>query len=707
MAPRIHAALASVAMAAALTACSAGPNDATSAAAFPWSDADQGKADAFGRHLVGVAADYEPDLQLADQADALAGNMQLRRQAAWGTVAKVLQPSPLLGLQRDAADNADIELTDIPEVPRFETWYGLDDVKRMFQHLYEGLGPAGRRVREPFSPAAIDEAFEWNAGALERSSSWPLQRYIDHVNRLGECPDELNEDQCAALLASNVAGAAGGIPRISYSPATVAHALDNYGPMLDCLDGLDALAMDAELDDADENFTVCLSQEFPVDSVLVKAQWERADFGRMLPAFDTDGDTLRALLAGDAEWAEEGDRQLDPGADSIYTIRLRNGATYRLAGLHIMTKELRHWQWTTLWWSDTPDDDFGADRPEAITAELPAVWSNYKMCSVTFFDEDDDDAASRFATLPSLADAIDATTGGPTWCSNPYLEHGPGNAATNCIGCHQHGGATVDFDRDGDSLLDALEQERIISEEERFPEHGRTQIREVFPADYLYSFNRVDDFAGVMASEVEFFDFQDGEAARPRSEAILERTGDVGSGADLFAQSCTGCHGADGTGSGFAPSLYERVPLRDDRSLLQTLLQGKGNMPAWGDSFDDQQLADLRALLRARFDAPPPLIELRASVVRGEAILTDTGVVPAGRYQIDLRHTPDDPTGDADLHVRVGAAATLTEYDCRPYAWGSDERCVVELTEPGTIHAMVHGYAWQPSPFVLTAVPQP
>ena len=210
----------------------------------------------------------------------------------------------------------------------------------------------------------------------------------------------------------------------------------------------------------------------------------------------------------------------------------------------------------------------------------------------------------------------------------------------------------------------------------------------------------------MMASEVAFFDFQDGEAARPRTEAVLELDGDADAAADVFSTRCTGCHGTDGTGSGFAPSLYDRVPLRDDRSLLQTLLQGRGNMPAWAEQLDDQQLADLRALLRRRFDPPPALIEVRGAVPSSEMLLENTGVVPAGRYVVRLRHDPDDPTGDADLHVRVGLAPTLDDFDCRPYLWGSDEQCLVELAEPETIFAMVHGYAAQQNAFVLTAAPE-
>ncbi|TNF32918.1 MAG: hypothetical protein EP329_09035 [Deltaproteobacteria bacterium] len=48
-------------------------------------------------------------------------------------------------------------------------------------------------------------------------------------------------------------------------------------------------------------------------------------------------------------------------------------------------------------------------------------------------------------------------------------------------------------------------------------------------------------------------------------------------------------------------------------------------------------------------------------------------------------------TGDADLYVRQGAAPTLDAWDCRPWAWGSDESCT--LTAPGTFHVAVYGYA--------------
>lgn len=584
-----------------LGAC-AEPGAAVGPDGFPLDGNGGGKTDVLGRKLVGIANPYRADPELAAHEPELRTNVRLRREAAWATVFKVLEPVPLLGLAEDLDAHPEIALPDdVPLVPRFHTWYGADDFKRMFGRLFEQLGPAGRRAREPFTPDAIEAAFVWNADALERSKSWPLERYIREVQALGECPAGLTPAQCDAVFERNLAGAAGGIARIAYGPATIGHALANYGTMLDCLSGLDTLAMDATPPD-DDNFTHCFDDELPPDAVLIKAHWERADFGRDLPAFDTDATALSARLGGTAQWDEAGDRRADPGPQDIYTIELRNGSVYRLAGMHIMTKELRHWQWTTLWWSDVPDADFGSDRPAAIRDGLPEVFSHYKMCTTTFYEEGDPDPAGRYADMPSLAAAL-ATTGAgkPTWCSNPYLEHGQGNAATNCIGCHQHAGATVAVDVDGDRLLDPIDLAELIADEEHFPEHGRLQQREVFPADYMYSFNRVDDLVHALAADVAFFDFQDGEAVRPRVEAIVGLDRDPDAGAAIFAGRCGGCHGADGAGTAFAPSLFERVPLREDRALVQTLVQGRGPMPAWGEVLGDRELADVLGFLRARF----------------------------------------------------------------------------------------------------------
>lgn len=165
------------------------------------------------------------------------------------------------------------------------------------------------------------------------------------------------------------------------------------------------------------------------------------------------------------------------GPEDIYTVQLSGGERFSLVGLHIMTKELRHWTWVTLWWSPDADTDFGADRPAAIKA-LGGPWSKYKMCAVTDYEERDPDPRGGFDG--TLGDALEATHGKFTWCSNPFIERGARNAQTNCIGCHQHAG-------DPKRLADILEDERT------FPAQSRARVRASFPADYSWAFMTPDN----------------------------------------------------------------------------------------------------------------------------------------------------------------------------------------------------------------------
>ncbi len=578
--------------------------------AFPASGDE--KSDVAGRKLLGIAQPYVADSTLAAREGELASNVATRRAAAWDIARRVLEPVPLLGLQDDSNVTLPPGVEAIPTVPRFQTWYGVEDIKRMFVELLTRLGADGRARRDPIPADGLDAIEAWNAAAADRSSRWPLERYLQYVEDLGTCPEGAEPDACARLLQSQFSGAASGNARITYSPATVRHVLANYASIVACLEALTTLSIDA-VPASDRNFSVCLENEFPSDAVLIKAHWVRADFGKKLATFDTDAAALARIVAASqtGDWAA-GDRESDPDSESIYTIKLRSGDTYRLAGLHIMTKELRHWTWVTLWWSDTPDVDFGEDRPRAFLDAVAPLWGNYKLCAVTGYDERDAAMATHLADSPTLAAAMAAVSdgaaggpsgGGPTWCSNPYIEHGRGNARTNCIGCHQHGGSLVGPDLDADGKLDPFPLERVIDSEALFPLNGRAQIRQVFPTDYLWSTVRIDDLAHLLRSEVTRFADADARDPEVRAPRVVALSGDRTAGAALFSANCTPCHGEDGRGTERAPSLYDRVPPLSNLEVAATLIQGKGYMPVWGNRFEDQQLADLVAFLRATFDA--------------------------------------------------------------------------------------------------------
>jgi large repetitive protein len=64
--------------------------------------------------------------------------------------------------------------------------------------------------------------------------------------------------------------------------------------------------------------------------------------------------------------------------------------------------------------------------------------------------------------------------------------------------------------------------------------------------------------------------------------------------------------------------------------------------------------------------------------------------VPAGTPE--LRVTMSGGTGDADLYVRQGLAATLTTFNCRPFIGGNTESCIISNPAAGDWFIMVRGF---------------
>ncbi len=690
-------------------ACSASSeSEAQGGLGFPVDDAASGKEDAFGRSLVGPPDGYptDPRALQEDFENELETNMRARRDFGWQVALKSLEPVPLLGLadqlsalpdcpdgviDRDldsctrkniaaecdgvqsgghtvcgwdddenvcapVCDNLKLDDgSEIPNVPRFQTWYGVEDLTHIFKTAYEQLSAEDKFVRAPFSDQVLANAFFDNNTKKDRLSNWPLRRYTKAVDQLFGCEleqladeaDEAYEDRCALQRQSQFSGAGaagGGIARIMYTPAMAQHVVSNYAQVLDCADdGLSGTwcepGEECNSGEDPENFSTCFASEFPADAghpfeamglpalggtAVVKLTWSRIGFDFALPAYDTSAEALERRIGegANALWSPEGDNEYlapaetpqtiadipFPTPDDIYTIQTRGGSMYRLTGMHVMTKEARHWVWVTMWWSDTPDEDFGADRPEAF-ASLDSAWSNYKMCVVVDYTESDTDPAGRYADHPSLAAALAASAdggGAPTWCSNPYIEHGAGNARTNCVGCHQHAG-TREFPDGSDFELDSIiaSEDASITESNRFPANGRIRRRDTFATDYSWAFSRMDDLTELMRKEIEFENVTDGRWGR--LEGILGGEGDVDAGEAVFraateTQTCTDCHGDQGEG-GFGPNLESRFAAKTQWELLYTIVEGRADMPAWGE-LDDQQLTDLMAYLSATFADP-------------------------------------------------------------------------------------------------------
>lgn len=409
----------------ALAACAGVATDTVASAEQQMSPTD--------RLFVGAGAPYPADLTLRDQLPTLKASNAARREVAWKIAKRVLEPVSI--------DNGTRTL------PRFQTWYAKEEVLPIFDHLLRAQAPAELAAHRPPTDAQIAEGFAWiGQRALGTAAGDPA--------KVESRRQELDANGDQSL---------GGPERVLMSPEVLAHLYKNYDAILGCL----ATFPSADAAPPSEtNFAPCVGTEFPEGAVIIKARWVPDTLP--LDAWDTSAEGVtNAVTAG--AWGTA-PRTARPDADHIYTMTLASGIRMRLAALHIMSKELRDWAWISLFWSDQPNADFGADRPADITGPM----GNYKMCAAVAFDEADD-GSSLASADPSLASAIGATRAfGPrTWCSNPYLESSPNNAKTNCIGCHQHAGTDLDTTA-------------ILEGDHAFPDGARALARKNFPADYTF-----------------------------------------------------------------------------------------------------------------------------------------------------------------------------------------------------------------------------
>ena len=399
-------------------------------------EASRTKAMPEARYALGIGNAY-PEEPISDsERTAIQNSVIAQRQLAWRIVEKVVQDvSPAQGTAF--------------QVPRFSTWYARNDFERWFQNTYALITPEERRTRVPLLPEIIAQGETQLVDQVLASPSWPGDRLNSWLGALN------SREKWLGIM---------GTARTLFSPSATKHLLSSYKQINDCT----PLAKD-------DVTAPCLKGDFPSDAVIVKAAWHRHGMDFPLPKYDTSATAMARRFKDEGEsWDTPDDTTLTRPDQPGMMITTSGGAAYQLTGLHIMSKESRDWVWISLWWSDTPSEDFGEDRP----ASLSGVWSNYKMCVVTDFNDaasDHDEVKRRY---PSLASALNVVTDGKnpdhrSWCSNPYLEKGRNNQRTNCIGCHQYAGTSEASDQ--------------IPSSDLFPDFGRARVLPSFATDYLWS----------------------------------------------------------------------------------------------------------------------------------------------------------------------------------------------------------------------------
>ncbi|HEV2813827.1 MAG TPA: cytochrome c, partial [Solirubrobacteraceae bacterium] len=85
-----------------------------------------------------------------------------------------------------------------------------------------------------------------------------------------------------------------------------------------------------------------------------------------------------------------------------------------------------------------------------------------------------------------------------------------------------------------------------------------------------------------------------GEPEMPPEQVVA--AGDAAKGREVFGASCAACHGADG-GGGSGPKLAGEQAYTDPATVVNQVRNGGGGMPAFADSLDEQELADVSAFV--------------------------------------------------------------------------------------------------------------
>ncbi len=157
------------------------------------------------------------------------------------------------------------------------------------------------------------------------------------------------------------------------------------------------------------------------------------------------------------------------------------------------------------------------------------------------------------------------------------------------------------------------------------------------------------------------------EEAPPATEAEPDDTaGDneelISMGEEVYAAQCASCHQNDGQGASSYPALAgsQLVTAEDPSETIAIVHEGRGQMPAFGDSLSDEEIAAVVSYIRNAWDND-------ASIVSVEQISQDQdGVTPAEEGEATPANTPEAETPtDAET---TPAAETPTADEATPAA---------------------------------------
>ncbi|WP_156035574.1 hypothetical protein [Caulobacter sp. UNC358MFTsu5.1] len=431
-----------------------------------------GEASPLGRLLIGRGKDYTPIAEDPKALfDRLEASMADRRKTAWTIVEALLEPQKLT-LEGKTY-----------EVPLWHTWYeGMSvnpEVDQKIKLFIAQLAACKADAACKKTRAEIAHEVMEQAGTDKNMVRSLVSANLTQVLKQSEGFDRgAPEEELGRGFTL-------------FSPSFVEHVLAQAQGIETCSNKIPW----NQPPPSASQFSPCVD-EFPRNAVMVKTSWDEIDGAApKVSAHATDAAAITAVLKG-GSWPKP---TLEPvTTNGIYAVQTTDGKVYGLKSIHFSTKDTREWIWISLWWSPKPDEDFGQDRPAALAKFNGGVWSHYKMCVTTAFNETDPKPWGPYESgQPGLASAIKAAYDGATeqrnpapydkvttWCSNPNLEHHTGNGRTNCIGCHQYS-VTWNELKNRETYFNDTYTASMAAE---YPQYGRALRRTNFPAEFAWSF---------------------------------------------------------------------------------------------------------------------------------------------------------------------------------------------------------------------------
>jgi hypothetical protein len=358
--------------------------------------ADQGTsrldASREARYLLATPENIAEEFWNAIKNPALDQDFLLQRQLGWTFWAEMLRPL--------AGTSSNIFMV-------WQSWYGREDLQRIFRHLYENLGPAGRRERRALSLAAIEDSIRWNDELQFHESGWDNRRFEEWFARFDT--DEKKQS-------------IPGMQKILFNQTALTFLLKNYRRLEIC-------------QKERQRQGTCEDLHWPERAVFLKTSWRRSEQGFLVERFPTASYDLRQQWL-QPQWTS-GDRY-EPATEESFAVRLPSGQKFHLTGLHASLRLETNWYWTSLWLGPDAAGDFASDQGDHLNEK----WKHYRLCSVYAWSEPLREQTVDGHWPPPLANLARLMVDQKlfNWCSNPYLEPGPNNHKTNCVGCHQYAG---------------------------------------------------------------------------------------------------------------------------------------------------------------------------------------------------------------------------------------------------------------------------